>query len=141
MSSPRSQGLRSKRARIAASGLALLALIAQLGSVAHLAVVNHVACAEHGEMVEVSPDVDALRSRTATDTATQGIRADHVKAHGHDHCLIAAFRRERARAGTTVSICIPVSQERTGQAALVPREPPPAIALLDLAPKNSPPTA
>jgi hypothetical protein len=118
-----------------------LALIAQLGGVAHLAVVDHVACAEHGDMVEVSPDAGGPRSLAAAETATQGIRAVHVKAHGHDHCLIAAFRRERARAGATVSMCIPVSQKRAEQAALLASEPPPAIAILHLAPKSSPPAA
>jgi hypothetical protein len=145
MRPPRSPSLRSKRARVAAGGLALLALIAQIGSVAHLAGVNHVACAEHGDLVEVSPDVDGLRALAtadgATHTATQDIRSGHVAEHGHDHCVIAAFRRQQARAGATVSVSIPVPQKQAGLAAPLFSAPPPAISILALAPKNSPPRA
>jgi hypothetical protein len=135
----RSTRLTKAPAQLMVSLLAVLALFGQLGGAVHLAVVQHVACPEHGELVEVDQDLqhhDRARSSTPTHAV---VLADHAEAHGHDHCVIAIARRDRVR-------------HAPNQLSIVPREgadqwvsacgfvlPPPAISLLFLAPKNSPP--
>ncbi len=117
----------------------MVALIAQLGSVAHLAIVKHVECSEHGELVEVADAAGASRSLDLLGAKTLSVRADQILTHGHDHCSIAAFRRERIRPGSSVSAPVLATDARMAVLVTERDAPPPAIALLKLAPKNSPP--
>jgi hypothetical protein len=128
-------------AKRSASAFAVVTLIAQIGSVAHFAFVKHVECADHGEMIDVAPDADELRPPAVTDGSSDAVRADRAKAHGHEHCAVAAFRRTRAETRSTESSSSPVAIDRARRAAPTEREPLPSIAILDFAPKGSPPAA
>ncbi|HZS40257.1 MAG TPA: hypothetical protein VFF06_25675 [Polyangia bacterium] len=117
----------------------MVAVLAQLGSVFHLAAVKHVECAEHGELVEVASDFAPARAVTAADSRTASIRGEYALAHGHDHCPLAACRRERVRSEARTTLLAPSLQEQSAVLTAGRSAPAPAIAILDLAPKNSPP--
>lgn len=118
----------------------------QFASVAHLAVVRHAVCLEHGELVH---EDDRSRVVGASGRAGQGGRATDARAslqasepssagHGHDHCGIAAQRRESAllRApalGVVYEATIALA--RTAES----REPGVGRAIFHVAPKCSPP--
>jgi hypothetical protein len=119
-----------------ACGVALLAMLAQVGSYVHLASGDHVTCAEHGELVEVahaaSPKGPPERKSGSTFVAASS------ETHGHEHCLVAPHRRDHvaqslARSGIT-SAHAPVIAQRLQALA-----PPAPIRLILLAPKSSPP--
>jgi hypothetical protein len=121
--------------------LAVVALAGQLSSFAHLVLVRHVTCAEHGEMVEVGNEQD-LVATTANEEAPAAVAATSpADAHGHDHCLIVPMRREHAALGTAGSFdSAHLDAYGTighGGDSLIS----PPIALILLAPKNSPPVA
>jgi hypothetical protein len=130
---------RIRRARVAASIFAMLALFAQLGSIAHLAVVKHVTCAEHGEMVDVADQPGAVAAHVDSRAAERRFDGADELAHGHDHCPMAAFRRQRVLARATER---PLSLPATATHRFIlgaRATPARAIALLHLAPKSSPP--
>jgi len=127
--------------RVVASVLATLALAGQVTSFAHLVLVRHVTCAEHGELVEVGRDHASAKpteQRHATNVVTAASTAD---VHGHDHCLIAPMRRDRIAAGAPASFdSIHIDAYRT-IGVIAADEIAPPIAVILLAPKNSPPLA
>src|SRR5258706_5601326 len=132
----RSSMLRGPRL---ATGFVVAALFGQLGTVAHRAAVKHVECTEHGEQIEVADTDDTAR---ATPAAEAAIHVGPALAHGHDHCPLATFRRERVQRGARVVLPARVARSVRAPAPRVgDNAPPHAIALLDLAPKSSPPTA
>jgi hypothetical protein len=114
--------------------LAVMALTAQLGSFAHLSAVQHVTCAEHGELIEVRGEHPLLTRDERVVTAAG-------EAHGHDHCLLAPLRRDRAALDTPIIAAgaHPGAFDTLGRDGdATPARP---IALLFVAPKNSPPRA
>jgi hypothetical protein len=119
----------------------MLALFAQLGSIAHLALVKHVTCAEHGEMIDVVDQSGKSVAAVDSRPAESRIGLAETPAHGHDHCPLAAFRRQRivARAHARPAP-LPSSNPHcfAFETRLTPAR---AIALLDVAPKISPPLA
>jgi hypothetical protein len=127
--------------RWAASVLATVALVGQVTSFAHLVLVRHVRCAEHGELVELGK-VNAAAPAATSRQRSSTIAADGSDdGHGHDHCLIAPMRRDRAALGTPASFdSVHVDAYGTIGVAVASEIPPP-IALIILAPKNSPPVA
>ena len=129
------QRFRRAKARYGLSLIAFVALASQVGSVAHLAFVRHVQCAEHGEMVELTG-----ASTVDHQDAAPAVHQDGVQTHGHDHCAIATLRRNRI--GTTLVRVPAAPPQRTDLGRTLERAiaPPPSIAILALAPKNSPPT-
>ena len=132
---------KKPRARFAAGLVAALSLVAQLGSVAHLAVVQHVTCLEHGETIDV-----ARQSGTPALADAKPVREDRIAAtsepgHGHDHCPLAAFRRQRALSQSEARILPPATADPRPFVLAAHVTPAPAIALLSLAPKSSPPLA
>jgi hypothetical protein len=127
------------RFRASAGLVALLALTAQLGSAVHLALVSHVACPDHGELVEVATPRSADRASDATRSAALALDSSPAAAHGHDHCAIATFRREQSAAPRGHAAALPVPRSIASLVHLPDASPPPAIALLSLAPKSSPP--
>lgn len=130
---------RGRRVRIATSLFAMLALFAQLGSLAHLALVKHVTCAEHGELIDVADPAATSIVSTDSRPAERRIGSAQSSAHGHDHCPLAAFRRQRNFARVQARpLSLPTSEPR-GFALEAHLTPAPAIALLDVAPKSSPP--
>ena len=143
--------LATGASRVVAVLLAALTLAAPLTGYLHLALVEHTRCAEHGELIEgaraARPDHAALaspappalvfvdRSSRVEDGA---VPAEH--GHGHEHCLLSPFRRERASCGAALAVA-PVhdvaADEHASAVASAPRTG--AIALYRIAPKNSPP--
>jgi hypothetical protein len=118
----------------------------QFASVAHLAVVRHAVCLEHGELVH-----EDARSRVASASARGGRdgRATDARAslqasepsnvaHGHDHCGVAAHRRD-----SVVLRAPALGVALSGTVALVrsaePRERASGRAIFHVAPKCSPP--
>ena len=126
---------RRTKARYWASAIAFFVLAAQIGGLAHLAFVKHVECAEHGEMVEV-------RAGSTIDhqDPVAAFHTDSAPAHGHDHCGIATLRRERTQSHSVPVAVAPQPRTDLGRTLERAIAPPPSIAILDLAPKNSPPT-
>jgi hypothetical protein len=124
---------------------AFVALLAQLSSIADLALFRHVVCPEHGELVHLeeeaapSPGLAATPSnRGQVDVSIQA-KAQWQADGRHDHCSLAAHRREIATGARTK---IPVSEVAQSLAVAriaehAPRSSP--VPIFRLAPKNSPP--
>jgi hypothetical protein len=114
--------------------------LAQLGVFAHLTLVSHRVCAEHGELIHDGED-HAPRAVLERSSAGATIHRRAVAdAHGHDHCLLAAHRRERAvlpPASVVASADFPCA-EAVLDAAPSARALRSAV-LLRFAPKTSPP--
>lgn len=119
-------------------GLAVLWLATQLSVFAHLAFVPHVTCLEHGELIDAGAQLTAAEAVERDVVAAQSVQ---LPEHAHDHCLLTAMRRVSAR-------LIRHSVTLEAVAAVEPGSQPaheqllePVLALLDVAPKNSPPSA
>ena len=128
--------------RLLATALAFVAIVGQLSSFAHLGLVRHVTCAEHGELIEVGHNQPRAAMAPAAEQATAVLTASSSSdTHGHDHCLLAPMRRDRAMLGTPTVL----DSTHVGAYGTIGRFPvsevPPAIAVILLAPKNSPPIA
>jgi hypothetical protein len=130
--------LRRSGARLGAGALVAVFLCAQLGGALHFAVVQHVSCAEHGELVEIGTDAGVRAAAVATH---ETVRADDTTLHGHDHCGVSAIRRERIHHVAPLALAARLPTTSLAHASLARRAPPRAIAILDLAPKSSPPRA
>ena len=122
----------NRLARLATLALALVCLAGQLTTAAHLALVQHTTC-EHGELVEAAPPGLAQAGDTGLSAPDEAAAA----THSHDHCVLNASRRDGPRfsrllAPLAVSVLLPPSL----RADLPPL---PAIALILVAPKSSPP--
>ena len=133
---------RTRRASLRATSTLLLA--AQLATLGHLSIVRHTICREHGEAIHSgSPSqAQAMRSTQAGALADPALRGGgQPAAHSHDHCLAQAKTRERfallpapdAKPDPLLLAAILPSLSAVGAA--------PAVAVLRLAPKNSPPWA
>jgi hypothetical protein len=123
--------------------IAISCLAAQLASAAHFVLVEHHACPEHGELVH-GGEASHGTTRSLPELGTKGARFQAALAedalHGHGHCIGFSDRRE----------CLAVHPQAVANA---PRpgggllttlsastlDGPPAIPLLLLAPKASPP--
>jgi len=131
-----------RRARMRATSTLLLA--AQLLTLGHLLVVRHTICPEHGEAIHSasSSQVQAMRPGHQSAAADPALDSGATPAeHAHDHCLARANTRERFALlpvpelvpGPLLAAATPPSPSVVGAA--------PALALLRVAPKNSPPSA
>ncbi len=125
-----------------AIGLATFALIGQLASLSHLVLVRHTVCLEHGELIH--PDEASARGVATThlsESLASALRPapEATGSHGHEHCAIAAHRRERVvvLAASALALELPAEGPRlspgTTDAQLTPR------AVYRFAPKSSPP--
>jgi hypothetical protein len=124
-----------------AAALAIFALAGQVASFAHLVLVRHVTCAEHGEMIEVGHGHAAVATAPHRRAVTAVSEAAGAEAHGHEHCLLTPMRRDRLAAGAPVAFDS-VHIDAYGTIGVVGTdEVAPPIALIVLAPKNSPPRA
>jgi hypothetical protein len=114
-----------------------LFLTAQLLAFAHLAFVEHRTCATHGKLVHRARAAASVKSaRPAVGVARP---ASSAADEDHDHCVCLAPSRERvlhASAGPQASVSVAAGWPHGIDVALAPAR---AIALLSLAPKNSPP--
>jgi hypothetical protein len=131
------------------SGLALAlasaTLIAQISSIAHMALVRHAICPEHGELIhpdDLSGSAAAPKTLAkTTNPADLAIQAttQFPAVHGHDHCLLASYRRQRiAMAAGTAAVARPFPAA-VGNRRMADAPRPALVALYRLAPKNSPP--
>jgi hypothetical protein len=125
--------LRTRQSfRILVALLACATFSAPLLSTAHLIAVRHAIC-DHGESIEIV-EVDGELHRHAAPCIRESAPA---REHGHDHCSIAARRDVRPAtqhfaAGSPLRQASPLVEPR--QAVAVQQ-----IAILQLAPKSSPP--
>jgi hypothetical protein len=119
-----------------------LLLAAQFLVLGHLLVVRHSFCSEHGEAVHSGPPGPATRlgcDGAATNPMVAGEAPS--AAQGHEHCLAMATTRERFAVWpvtelATEPVCLVANfplWSKVDQAA--------TVAVLRLAPKNSPPLA
>lgn len=118
--------------KISVGGTAAIFLAAQLTSIAHLCFVRHVVCAEHGEAIDVAPSSSVTVERTSIAAVASDSSPD-------DHCQLEAFRRQGSRpADATAAVVVAVAWTTT-TVRFDKYTPAPAIDLLLLAPKGSPP--
>lgn len=120
---------------MAALAVALLWLAAPLLSLAHATTAAHTYCARHGILEEGG----AGGSDAQPDRPLAAATADGVPAV-HEACSFARL----CRFGQTLApLVLAVGEAAAPEPALAPRapEPAPAIAILDSAPKTSPPAA
>jgi hypothetical protein len=125
--------------RVAAAALLAFALAGQLANLAHLAVVHHEVCLEHGELMH-SEEQGARRIASHADSALTTLRERESGAtHDHDHCGIAAHRRESALRSAPIRQLLDPSTP----AAIAQRGEEPIRScgrdILSFAPKCSPP--
>ena len=123
--------------------IAILCLAAQLASAAHFVIVEHHACAEHGELVHAD-EVSHGSGRFLPELGRKGPRVQGALAddvvHGHGHCIGFSDRRERLAVHPQAVALAP--RPSGGPVATLSAgipDDPPAIRLLFLAPKASPP--
>ena len=133
---------RVRRASMRATSTLLLA--AQLVALGHLLVVRHTICPEHGEAIHSESPGDAQTLGSSQEGAaadpTLGAGAPTAE-HAHDHCLALANPRERF-------VPLPAPDVMPGPVLVAATLPSlaivgvtPAVPVLLLAPKNSPPWA
>jgi hypothetical protein len=112
-------------------------LLAQVVALAHLVLVEHRTCAQHGETIHAAPAPARTEPGPANAVAVQSVNP--TAADDHDHCLCMAPGRERfallAPSHDGWGACPPAATCQIPIAV----GPAPSIALLDLAPKGSPP--
>lgn len=137
----------TRTARLSALVAALACVVTQLAAFAHFALVRHATCPQHGELIHVEADAAAVRpSPHLAPEPGQDAAALHAgdaaDAHDHDHCVVAVTGREKVLQPFVYLQTSP-SMHRV---VASPRGPPVvlahvAVALLSVAPKNSPPAA
>src|ERR1700687_2966371 len=123
---------------------AFVSLLAQLSSIADLALFRHVVCPEHGELVHLEEEAAPAPGLAATPSNRGQVDVSiHAKAQWqagkHDHCSLAAHRREIAT-GSRAQIPVPEVAPSFAVARIAehaPRSSP--VPIFRLAPKNSPP--
>jgi hypothetical protein len=123
--------------------IAISCLAAQLASAAHFVIVEHHACAEHGELVHEG-EASHRSARSVVELGAKGPRVQAALAddvlHGHEHCIGFSDRRENLAVHPQ---SVANAQRPYGGAVATlsagTLDDPPAIPLLLLAPKASPP--
>jgi hypothetical protein len=122
----------------------ILLLSAQLLTLGHLLIVRHTVCPEHGEALHSSAHSETQALPPTHEDATSDAALDSGAApadHAHDHCLAQANTRERfALLPALDSMPVPLLLAAT-LPSLSAVGVAPAMAVLLLAPKNSPPSA
>ena len=82
-----------------AAALAALLVAGQLSSATHLLLVRHAVCPLDGELVHPDEAVghEHPQARAQNERSPLvGAEADREAHHGHEHCILAAHRRDRA---------------------------------------------
>jgi hypothetical protein len=129
------RGRTPSQARVSAAALAAFIAGAQLLAVAHMSVVVHAVCAEHGELVHAAgPEAEQLSA-----AADRELHAAPAADGGHEHCAVAACRRqpvELSERFSTEAVVAAVAEPiaDTGADVFISR-----LRLLQAAPKASPP--
>lgn len=122
--------------------VALLLAASSLSQVAHFMLVRHAFCAEHGELLELSPASAAAEPSSAGGDDRQTRATGSERGEEHDHCqLLARGQREQlAILPTTVTVApaqVSAPLAVTATSALSFDQLPRWL----LAPKTSPPSA
>ena len=115
-----------------------MVLLGQVTTFVHLASVRHVTCAEHGELVHASDDVVRVG---AAQVDRPGVRtlASSGEQHGHDHCLNCALRRETLTVPLSAQARVDATLSQLVLSANIEVRAHSSWALLQAAPKTSPP--
>jgi len=121
-----------------AAVVAFAGLCAQLFGVAHLAQVRHATCDEHGELVELGDQPAATPAPPQQSARIDGAAAGEG-AHGHDHCVAAAQRHQRVLRGDDANPTLAARRTAVKSGFARDLTPTPALPLLRVAPKTSPP--
>ncbi|MCU1281698.1 MAG: hypothetical protein JWM53_5244, partial [bacterium] len=82
--------------RLIGCAVALSAMLGQMGSYAHLAFTAHVQCAEHGELIEAGAVSKVAVTHPRSVAERDYVAQSGDATHGHEHCLVAPHRRDRA---------------------------------------------
>jgi hypothetical protein len=132
----------SRRSRLLALPVALVCVLAYLGSAAHFVLVQHRTCLEHGEMVhegEVEQGKASGQGRASFADKRVARAEAPSSVHGADaHCAQVFLRRATpSPSGVMLSLEVPVQSEPVLEAVSVAVEP--QVDCLHLAPKCSPP--
>lgn len=116
--------------------LAVVFLAAQLSAFEHRLRVQHAVCAEHGEEIHVEAEPSRAQTAAFDEVSPRAVAPEH----GHDHCSALLARREDLAlvAGPVVALPEGRTIERAARPARVASASS-SVALLRLAPKNSPP--
>jgi hypothetical protein len=133
---------RVRRARMRATSTLLLA--AQLATLGHLLIVRHTICPEHGEAIHAASPSEAQALRASPAGLASGPALDRGATpaeHADDHCLARANTRERFALLPTPDVTPGSLLETATLPSLSTVAVAPAVAVLFLAPKNSPPSA
>ena len=131
-----------RRASMRATSTLLLG--AQLVALGHLLVVRHTICPEHGEAIhsESPGEAQTLDSSHESTTAEPALGPTTPSAeHAHDHCLALTNTRERFAPLPAPDVMPGPLPAAADLPSLGPVGVAPAVAVLLLAPKNSPPWA
>jgi hypothetical protein len=119
-----------------------LVLAAQLLSLVHMLVVRHSMCPEDGDVIHTAESIETLSARPSNEASSSdspSAGAAPQAEHGHDHCLTCTSTSERfalvppaQTSAAAIEIATPLAP------SLVPGLIAP-VAVIVLAPKNSPP--
>ena len=138
----RGRNATSAALRVMAACLALLLVASSLGQVAHFLLVPHAICAEHGELVELSPGADhggqhLLQVEPAAHDAGPSVSPEELASH--DHCeILASAQRQLALPAASVVALVPVVAS-SSLALVEPSAAQVSLSPLAVAPKTSPP--
>lgn len=112
-------------------------VLAQLASFVHLVEARHVVCAVHGDLIEANSDAGDTAAAQAKDVSLVADKG--TPAGSHHACEFDAYLHQGSRAEQSFQLPPPVPHV-TPLPSLAPEtDRHAAIALLDLAPKTSPP--
>lgn len=141
---PAPPSIPQRRARGALRALALLvaalSFFQQTSTSLHFALVRHAICPEHGDVVHVGEShVSEFPAEAARDSDGPIADRHDETEHGHEHCVALSTQRSGAdpRAHSLRLEALRWSTPSEVRDATVAEHP--AVALLLLAPKNSPP--
>lgn len=117
--------------------MAAFVLLCQAAAWVHAAAIPHVTCVEHGESVHLDAQEGAKGPAPAQSLgdAVVAEAADEATAHAHEHCSLQGHRTATT-SPPALTDAAATAVPATGPA---PASPPPAVSLLSLAPKTSPP--
>jgi hypothetical protein len=124
---------RSARPTATALGVAAVVLVCHAAAWVHAAATPHVTCVEHGESVHLTVAANAETIPTGELVLTSG--PTEPAAHGHEHCGLQGPRTTAPAAAPRSSSILRVSVPALPVATVAT----PALRLLRLAPKTSPP--
>lgn len=123
--------------------VALISLLPMLSSYVHLLLVQHSTCPEHGEIIDQPagqpPSTDSLAERPAAQTQPTWQSTESAGEHRHAHCAFVLSRRQVFTASVAISAYLVPPIEHPAPLPQKDVRPVARIAVLRLAPKQSPP--